>query len=147
MRHIGFFFFSVMVAPVMFSQAPAPASNFQNVATMSQLMVQMIYPTSNDIFYIGRKPPQTDYEWGLVERGALTLAESGNLLLLPGRARDEDKWVKDTKLLVDVATAALKAARAKDIDAVLALNEQLNTACVTCHQDYRPGYGKRRQPN
>jgi hypothetical protein len=82
-----------------------------------------------------------------VERSALTLAESGNLLMLPGRARDEDKWVKDTKLLVDVATAAFKAARAKDIDAVLALNEQLNTACVTCHQDYRPGYGRRRQPN
>lgn len=147
MRRIGFLCLSVMLAPLMFSQAPAPGSNFQNVGTMSQLMVQIIYPTSNDIFYIGRKPPQTDYEWGLVERSALTLAESGNLLMLPGRARDEDKWVKDTKLLVDVATAAFKAARAKDIDAVLALNEQLNTACVTCHQDYRPGYGKRRQPN
>jgi hypothetical protein len=136
-----------MVAPVMFSQAPVPASNFQNVGTMSQLMVQIIYPTSNDIFYVGRKPPQSDYEWTLVERSALTLAESGNLLMLPGRARDEDKWVKDTKLLVDVGVAALKAARAKDLDAVLALNEQLNTACVTCHQDYRPGYGRRRQPN
>src|SRR2546421_5778272 len=71
MRRFGFLFLFVMMAPVMFSQAPAPASYFQNVATMSQLMVQMIYPTSNDIFYIGRKPPQTDYEWGLVERSAL----------------------------------------------------------------------------
>ena len=147
MRRIGLLWLSLMVAPVLFSQGPVPASNFQNVGTMSQLMVQIIYPTSNDIFYISRKPPQTDYEWTLVERSALTLAESGNLLMLPGRARDEDKWVKDTKLLVEVATVALKAARAKNIDAVMALNEQLNTACVTCHQDYRPGYGKRRQPN
>lgn len=136
-----------MVAPIVYSQAPAPGSNFQNVGTMSQLMVQIILPTSNDIFYIDRKPPQSDYDWGLVERSALTLAESGNLLMLPGRARDEDKWVKDTKLLVDVGTAAFKAAQAKDLNAVLALNEQLNTACVTCHQDYRPGYGRRRQPN
>ena len=146
MRRTGFLYLSLIIAPLMFSQA-SPPSNFQNVGTMSQLMVQIIYPTSNDIFYIGRKPPQTDYEWGLLERSALTLAESGNLLMLPGRARDEDKWIKDAKLLVDVGAAAFKAAKAKDLDAVLALNEQLNTACVTCHQDYRPGYGKRGQRN
>ena len=131
-------FTMVFVARVIHSQTSAPPSNFQNIGTIGQLMGQMIYPTSNDIFYIGRKPPQTDYEWGLVERSALTLAESGNLLMLPGRVRDEEKWIKDSKLLVDVGAAAYKAAKAKDLDAVLALNDQLNTACVTCHQDYRP---------
>ena|SRR5438552_2187733 len=138
----------VVIVRGVFSQtAAAPSSNFQNIGTMSQLMQRMIYPTSNDIFYIERKPPKTDYEWGLVEQSALTLAESGNLLMMPGRARDEDKWIKDSKLLVDVGAAAYKAAIAKDLDAILALNDQLNTACVTCHQDYRPGYGRRRQPN
>jgi hypothetical protein len=140
-------FVMVFVTGAIFSQSPAPSSNFQNIGTMSQLMQRIIYPTSNDIFYIERKPPQTDYEWGLVEQSALTLAESGNLLMLPGRARDEDKWIKDSKLLVDVGAAAYKAARDKDLGAVLALNDQLNTACITCHQDYRPNYGRRRQPN
>jgi hypothetical protein len=148
MRRIALcFFVIVFVTRVIFSQSPVPSSNFQNIGTMSQLMSRIIYPTSDDIFYIERKPPQTDYDWSLVERSALTLAESGNLLMMPGRARDEDKWMKDSKLLVDVGAAAYKAALAKDLDAVVALNDQLNTACVTCHQDYRPGYGRRRQPN
>ena len=72
------------------------------------------------------------------------LAESGNLLMVGSRARDQGNWIKDAKLLVDVGAAAYKAARAKDMDAILALNEQLYTACVTCHQDYRPNYGRRR---
>ncbi|PYS05718.1 MAG: hypothetical protein DMG12_06560, partial [Acidobacteria bacterium] len=57
--------------------------------------------------------------------------------------RDQGNWIKDAKLLVDVGAAAYKAARAKDMDGILALNEQLNTACVTCHQDYRPNYRRR----
>ena len=146
MRRIGLLclFTTLFVPRVIYSQTSVPASNFQNIGTISQLMGQIIYPTSNDIFYIARNPPQTDYEWSLIGRSALTLAESGNLLMLPGRARDEDKWIKDSKLLVDVGAAAYKAAQAKDLDAVLALNDQLNTACVTCHQDYRP---RRRLPN
>ena len=150
MRAIGLFclLLVVVTAGVTVGQTPAPAtppaSNFQNVATMSQLMVQIIYPTSDDIFYIERTPPKTDAEWAAIERSALMLAESGNLLMMPGRARDQQGWIKDSKLLVDVGTAAYKAAKAKDLDAVLALNEQLYTACVTCHQEYRPGYGRRR---
>ena len=51
-----------------------------------------------------------------------------------------------SKLLIDVGAAAYKAAQAKDLNAVLALNEQLNTACVTCHEQYRPNYRKRLPP-
>src|SRR5689334_9726192 len=65
MRRIALcLFVMVFVTGVIFSQSPAPSSNFQNIGTMSQLMQRMIYPTSNDIFYIERKPPQTDYDWG-----------------------------------------------------------------------------------
>jgi cytochrome c556 len=74
---------------------------------------------------------------------ALTLAESGNLLMMDKRARDQGDWIKDAKLLVDVGAAAYKAAQAKNLDAIVALNEQLYTACVTCHQQYRPGYRRR----
>jgi hypothetical protein len=119
------------------------ASTFQPVATMSQLMIDIIYPTSDDIFYIGRTPPSNDREWAAIERSALTLAESGNLLMLPGRARDQGDWIKDSRMLVDAGTAAFKAARAKDMEAVLALNEQLVTSCTTCHMQYRSNYRRR----
>jgi hypothetical protein len=139
MRKLAVFFVAVLAV----AQAP---SSFQPVGNMSQLMVDIIYPTSDAIFYIERSAPQNDHEWGVVRMNALTLAESGNLLMMDRRARDQGDWIKDSKLLIDVGTAAYKAAQAKDLNAVLALNEQLNTACVTCHEQYRPNYRKRLPP-
>lgn len=123
--------------------AVAQAPTFQAVGTMSQLMVDIIYPTSDAIFYVNRDPPKTEKDWNVLRGTALTLAESGNLLMMDGRARDQGKWMTDAKLLVDAGAAAFKAAQAKNLDAILALNDQLTAACVTCHRDYRPGYRRR----
>ena len=117
---------------------------YRIVGTMSQLMVDVIYPTSDDIFYIVTRPPSNEAQWTAIQRSALTLAESANLLMMPGRARDQDKWMTDARLLLDAGNLAFKAAKAKDFDALVALNEQLVTACTTCHQDYRPNYRRRR---
>ena len=84
-----------------------------------------------------------DREWGVLRGTALTLAESGNLLMMPGRARDQGDWIKDSKLLVDAGAAAYKAAQKHDLQAILDLNEQLTTSCTKCHVQYRPNYGKR----
>ena len=113
------------------------------VATMSELMVKIIYPTSDAVFYITTRTPKEDAEWNDLQAKTLMLAESGNLLLLPIYARDQDRWMKDAKLMLDAGTAAFKAAKAKDLPALEALNEQLYQSCVTCHQHYRANYGKR----
>jgi hypothetical protein len=128
------------VAAIALAQSPAP---FQPVGTMSQLMIDVIYPTSDAIFYVERTPPKTEQDWSALRTSALTLAESGNLLMMGVRARDQGDWIKDSKLLVDAGNAAYKAARAKDLNAVVALNDQLYAACVTCHQQYRPNYRRR----
>ena len=73
-----------------------------------------------------------------MRRSAVTLAESGNLLMMRGRARDQGDWMKDAKLLVDVGNAAYKAAQAKDVKALAALAEPLDASCTTCHKQYRP---------
>ena len=117
---------------------------YRIVGTMSQLMVDVIYPTSDDIFYIVTRPPSNEAQWTAIQRSALTLAESANLLMMPGRARDQDKWMTDARLLLDAGNLAFKAAKAKDFDALVALTEQLVAACTTCHQDYRPNYRRRR---
>ena len=122
--------------------AQAPTS-FQPVGSVSQLMVDIIYPASDALFYIERNPPKNDHDWNAIRGTALTLAESGNLLLMGGRARDQDGWVKDAKLMIDAGTAAFKAAQKKDMQAILDLNEPLSASCTTCHVHYRPGYGKR----
>jgi hypothetical protein len=124
------------------AQAPAP----QAVGTMSELMVKIIYPTSDAIFYIASRTPTDDRSWNTLEANALTLAESANLLMLPGRARDANRWMADAKLLLDVGRTAFAAAKRRDVAALEALNEPLLNACVTCHRDYRPNYGRGRAP-
>ena len=109
------------------------------VATMKQLMVDMIYPASNEILLVvNRGGPSDEKEWTAVRRSAMTLAESGNLLMMRGRARDQGDWMKDAKMLVDAGTAAYKAAEARDPNALARLTEQLDASCTTCHKQYRP---------
>jgi len=129
----------VSLATMMTAQAP---SSFQPVGNISQLMIDIIYPSSDALFYIERNPPKTDHDWNVIRGTALTLAESGNLLLMGTRALDQDRWVKDTKLMIDAGKAAYKAAQKKDMQAILDLNDELTASCTTCHRHYRANYGK-----
>lgn len=138
MRIVGLLFLCITGAAV--AQAPAP---FQPVGSMGELMVRIIYPTSDALFYIERDPPKTDAQWNVIRTQALTLAESGNLMLLPNRLRDEGDWVKETKVMIDLATTAYRAALAKNMDGILEVNDKLVQSCVVCHQQYRPNYPKR----
>jgi cytochrome c556 len=113
------------------------------VGSMSDLMAKIIYPTSDAIFYITTRTPKTEAEWNVLEGKTLMLAESANLLTMPGRARDQDRWLADTTLLLDAGTAAFRAAKRRDVDALAGLNDALYTSCVTCHQHYRPNFGRR----
>src|SRR5258706_11651511 len=119
-----------------------PATPTRPVGTMSDLMVKMIYPTSDAIFYIETRTPKTDAEWGELQAKTLTLAESANLLMMPGRARDQDRWMADAKLMLDAGRAAFRAARAKDVAAVAAGDDQLYTSCTSCPPHYPPKYGR-----
>jgi hypothetical protein len=122
---------------------PAAPATAAPVGTMSDLMVKIIYPASDAIFYITTRTPTTEAEWGELQGKALAVAESANLLMMPGRARDQDRWMQDAKLLLDAGRAAYRAARAKDVPGLDALNDQLYTSCTSCHQHYRPNYGRR----
>src|SRR5262249_24658586 len=131
MRAIGFILLAGAAMAPAYQNAQAPA--YQKVGSMSQLMIDIIYPTSDALFYINRTLPKTDVGWNNTRNQALTLAKSGNLLLMPGRSLDQDEWVKDTKLMIDAATAAFKAAQKKDMPAILALSEDLSNSCIKCH--------------
>jgi hypothetical protein len=107
-------------------------------------MVDIIYPASDSVFYITTREPKDEAGWNELRGKTLMLAESANLLLMAGRARDQDRWMADSKLLLDAGTAAFRAAKRKDVEALSALSDQLYQSCVTCHQHYRPNYGRRR---
>ena len=107
------------------------------VATMKQLMLDIIHPASNeillDIYRAG--PADDDNTWASLRRSALTLAESGNLLAL---RNDQPVWKQDARLLADAGAAAYKAAQAKDAKALAATAASIDAACTTCHRHSRP---------
>jgi hypothetical protein len=113
---------------------------------MSELMVHVIRPASDAVFYITSRTPATDAEWGTLQAQTLMLAESGHLLMLPSRARGRAPWLADARLMLEAGRKAFAAAKAKDVAALEALNDELYQSCVTCHQHFRPGYGKRPRP-
>jgi hypothetical protein len=127
-----------ILALLLASVAAAQAPPFQPVATISEIMVAVILPYSDALLYIGRDPPKTDRDWETLQMKAVMLAESGNLLMMEGRAKDHGQWMKDARLLVEAGVAAVEATRARDLDAVLALNDQIVSACITCHTQFRP---------
>lgn len=80
--------------------------------------------------------PKNDEEWEHVRNSALTLAESGNLLMIGERARDKGEWWKMSQALVDVGIVALKAAEAKNPEALFEAGGQVYEVCQQCHNRY-----------
>lgn len=131
---IGIVLAGSLAAPAQTASEPFPPA-----ASVKQLMLDLIHPSSNEILLaIYRGGPKDDEEWAAVRRSAVTLAESGNILMQRGRARDQGDWMKDAKLLVETGSAAYKAAQAKDGAALAAVAGALDASCTTCHKQYRP---------
>jgi hypothetical protein len=122
---------------------PTEVPSIKSVGTMSEIMLDVIYPTSDQIFYVSRNEQKKEKDWIELRRSALVLAESANLLMAENRARDKDRWMRDANLLWQVANKAYKAAKVKDEDALEALNAELYESCQSCHEHYRPGYRRR----
>jgi len=122
----------------------AGATSSPAAKTMSQLMIDPIYPASDAIFYIETRTPGTDAEWRTLEAKTAALAEAAKALTGPLYFRDRARWMDDAKLMLDASVAASEAARRRDVNGLMAINDALYTSCVQCHQHYRPGYGARR---
>lgn len=127
-------------------QAGSDRPPMRNVGSMSDLMVKIIYPASDALFYIESRTPTTDAEWTVLEGQALMVAESANLLMMPGRARDQKQWMADAKLMLDAGADAVKFARVKNVEAIAGLSDRLYESCTSCHKHYRPDYGKPKPP-
>ena len=144
MRILVLFGVLYTVTTVGLAQSPAaPQPGIKSIGSMSELMLDIIYPTSDEIFYVGREEKKTERDWLNLRNNALILAESANLLMADNSARDKDQWMKDAQLLRDVGNKAFIAAKARDLPALEALNAELYESCQSCHVHYRPGYRRR----
>jgi hypothetical protein len=83
--------------------------------------------------------------WLAVENAALALAESANLLLIPGRKcsngvtapTKDPAWEKFVQDVRDASMKSYAAAQAKDQDQMIATAETLSASCSGCHRKWR----------
>ena len=130
------------------SAPPAPAMPpFQTTANMKELMLNVLDPAVDTIWdAVGtimtlegtfEKAPSTDDEWAGVRAGAIQLAESGNLLMLPSRSSGSEEWIAQARALIEASNRAIKAIDAKDKDALFTIGGDIYDVCTNCHQAVR----------
>lgn len=116
----------------------AQAPTFHPAGTVRQVMLGIVKPTSDVVFKYQFDPPKTEEEWATLQNNALNLAEAGNLLLLPGRAKDMGEWAKNAKALIETGSQAFKAANVKDSKALEDIGNKIDETCESCHAIYLP---------
>ena len=89
--------------------------------------------------------PTTEEGWEHVRNSAAVVAETGNLLRVPGRSLGPD-WNKYSRGLLEAGQVALKAARAKDSDALFDAGGQLYQACLSRPQPAPCRSARRQKP-
>jgi hypothetical protein len=87
--------------------------------------------------------PQSDEEWTAVQNHALALAESGNLMMMGSRAGGSDEYVGFARQLIEQSTRAVKAAEARDADALFTIGGDIYDVCTNCHRRFSPEIGSR----
>jgi len=127
--------------------APVDAPATTPVASIRQIMNGIVMPGADVIYKavgttstatgVEETAPRNDKEWAAVSDSAAALVESGNLLLVRGRALDNGDWVKMTREFIDASRAALTAAEAKSADGVFSSGGDLNATCDRCHAKYQ----------
>jgi hypothetical protein len=80
--------------------------------------------------------PTDDEGWERLRHAGAVVAESANLLMIPGRARDDDEWIAMSRALIEIGHRASRAAQARDADAMFEIGGDLYEACLACHQRY-----------
>jgi len=122
------------------------ATPFEPVLELHDLMASVLDPATDVIWgaagavitEAGEQDlaPVDDAGWQAVYDAAAIVTETGNLLMLPGRAEDQQDWMEYSAALIASGKEAMAAAKAKDADAVFDVGGKLYLVCVACHQSY-----------
>jgi len=146
MRTIFLFLLAAALLLSGCSTTPPPQTasqpTFKPVGDVLQIMQGMVIPAADVVWKVPAEAPKNDEEWAAVQHSALILAESGNLLMIGDRAKDQDAWMKASQALVDAGTAAFRGAEAKNVEALMMAGDAIYNACEGCHMKYPPQTGK-----
>lgn len=87
---------------------------------------------------VEERAPTSDAAWAEMVDAAAMVQESGALLAMDGRSRDQDAWPRYARQLAVAGEAGVAAARAKDPDKVFEAGGEIYNACFACHARYIP---------
>jgi cytochrome c556 len=127
---------SLSIPFALFAVTVLVAAQAQPVGTVHDIMEAITIPASNAVFAAASEPPKEAAQWAAVRRQALTVAESSNLLMMAGRAVDQKDWTQWASAQLKAAQAVMKAAQAKDADALQTASDALFETCEGCHTLY-----------
>jgi hypothetical protein len=82
--------------------------------------------------------PEDNARWEATLNAAAALQESGHLLMMQGRARDDQRWMTLSRQLIDAGAQAMTAAQARNEDKTFEAGSALYDACFACHAAYIP---------
>ena len=116
------------VAAVIHAQR-SPAIGVRALASVRELHDIMISPASDAVFAASSNQPLDAKGWTDARNQAIVLAESGNLLMLGTRVRDNANWMRMSRAMVDAAALAAAAAEKKDAKALETATDSITTAC------------------
>ena len=125
------FLVGVVAALAPMARTPGQAPG-EPVGTVGELMAKIILPTSDAILYVGSRPPHDEAQWTELQAKALMLAESANLLMMPSRALDQDLWMKDSQILLDVGKGTLAARYADAVALSLHISAETGDVPMNC---------------
>lgn len=123
-----------------------PTDDFVPVADVKEIMDAIIDPAS-DLYFAAvgvivdeqgehQLAPTTDEEWLALENAAYQITESGNLLLIGDRRRDNAAWVTMSQQLIDAGRRGVEAAKARNLDAIFDMGAEIYAVCTNCHAVY-----------
>jgi hypothetical protein len=128
------------------SEELAAEGYFEPVVGEQALMLTLVDPAADVVWEsvqtiitadgVEEIQPETDEEWDLVRNAAITVAESGNLLMMGRRLRDEGNWVAWSRDMIDAGALAMRAAEARDPQALFDAGGEIYRACSGCHAEY-----------
>ena len=135
----------ILLGAVIGCDAPKPPP-FSPVADVRQLMASVLEPAA-DVYWdavgtiedssgVTAIYPRTPEEWTAVRNSAYMVTESGNLLMIPPRARDQGEWMRLSLAMIDAGKRAIAAAEARDTAAVFNVGAELYDTCTACHAKY-----------
>ena len=149
--------------PATSTPAPAPAHTPQPYSNLAQMMRGIPFTFANIVFDAQSQDPGAPRDpaavgggatatfknvyggWQEVENSALALAESAELLRVPGRQCSNGEvvdvanadWIRFVDDYRQKSLAAYEAVKTKDQDAIVLASGDLSEACLACHRVYR----------